>query len=56
LSPNLREIPIVIDGVKHSEDAKKIIVKRCKKDNMHVTVPIITYLPLRVDDIHNSKF
>jgi hypothetical protein len=56
LSPNLREIPIVIDGVKHSEEAKKIVVKRCKKDNMHVTVPIITYLPLRVDDIHNSKF
>ena len=56
LTPNLREIPIVIDGVKYSEEAKKIIVKRYKKDNVHVSVPIVTYLPLKIEDLHNSNF
>ena len=56
MTPNLKEIPIIIDGVKYSEDAKKIVVRRYKRDNVHVSVPIITYLPLKVDDLPNSKF
>ena len=46
----------MIDGVKYIEKAKKIVVKRFKKDNIHVSVPIVTYLPLRQDDISNYKF
>ena len=37
----------MIDGVRYSEKAKKIVVKRYKKDNIHVSVPIVSYLPLR---------
>ena len=55
MTPNIREIPIIIDGVKYSEDGKKIVVRRYRRDNVHVSVPVITYLPLKVDDLHNTK-
>ena len=47
LSANPRDIPIVIDGVQYSEEAKKIVVKRYKKDNVHISVPLVSFLPLR---------
>ncbi len=49
-------IPIFIDGREYNEEASKIVVKRYIKDNVHVTVPIVTFLPLRMDDLPNSKF
>lgn len=55
-SPNIKDIPIFIDGIEHREDSKKIVVKRLKKDNVHVSVPIITYLPLKMDDLPNLHF
>jgi hypothetical protein len=53
-SSNLARIPIRIDGVKYSENAKKIVIKRYRKDNVHVTVPVMTFLPMKVDDLSNS--
>jgi hypothetical protein len=45
----------MIDGVRYYEKAKKIIVKRYKKDNIHVSVPIVSFLPLKTDDLANQK-
>ena len=56
LDCDISAIPIFIDGIKYEENAKKIVVKRYKKDNVHVAVPIVTFLPLRLDDLTNFKF
>ena len=45
--------PIVIDGVKFSEKPKKLVIKRFRKENIHVSVPIVSYLPLKCDDLFN---
>jgi hypothetical protein len=55
-SPSIRDIPIYIDGIEYREEAKKIVVKRFKKDNVQVSVPIVTYLPLKMDDLPNLHF
>lgn len=46
----------MIDGIKYQEEARKIVIKRYKKDNIHVSMPIVTYLPLKQVDLPNSKF
>lgn len=57
LSEGLKDFPLYIDGIDFSgEEAKKIVIKRLKKDNVHVSVPIVTYLPLKLDDLPNSHF
>ncbi|CDW82225.1 UNKNOWN [Stylonychia lemnae] len=53
-SLKLENIPLVIDGQKYEESAKKFIIKRYKKDNIHVSIPLATFLPLRIDDIFNQ--
>ncbi len=55
-TPMINQIPIYIDGIEYTEEAKKIVVKRLKKDNVHVSVPIVTYLPLKMDDLPNLHF
>lgn len=52
---NIEDIPIKIDGIKFNEKAKKIVIKRYKKDNVHVSVPIVSYLPLKCDNLPNQK-
>jgi hypothetical protein len=47
------DIPIIIDGNKINEPAKKLVIKRFKKDNIQVHVPVVTYLPLKSDDLPN---
>lgn len=56
--PNRRveEGQIVIDGVKYFEHPKKIVVKRFKKDSVHVSVPVVSFLPLKSDDLFNQRF
>jgi len=48
-------IPIVIDGVKYEDNVEKVVVRRCKKENSFVTLPIMSFLPLRQDDLVNFK-
>eukprot|EP00347_Sterkiella_histriomuscorum_P023566 403334151 len=49
-------VPLIIDGNQIKEkDAKKFVIKRYKKDNIHVSVPIMSYLPLRSDDLINQN-
>lgn len=46
---------MMIDGIKIDEPAKKLVIKRFKKDNVQVHVPVVTYLPLKSDDLPNYK-
>lgn len=56
LSTNLKEIPIYIDGVKYNSNAKKIVIKRFKKDNIQTSIPLVSFLPLKQDNLTNSSF